>query len=140
MANPIEYRDGYKYQLVSDYEIQTPVRPRSEVDTDYIALSKTGWLTVKKGYAWDGVSGPVIDTSNNLRASLVHDALYQLMRLRKLGVRSNKDRADKFFRKLCKEDGVPNLLAQTYYVALKNLGKPSTEPESEKKPRFAPEQ
>ncbi len=140
MAKSIAYRAGYKYQLVEDYELQTSFRPRNEVNTDYIELSKTGLLCVKKGYAWDGVSGPVIDTSSNLRASLVHDALYQLMRMKKLGVSTNKDRADKLFRTICKQDGVPNVLAQTYYFALKKLGKPSTSPENVKPTLFAPEQ
>jgi hypothetical protein len=33
-----------------------------------------------KGYAWNGPSGPTLDTRNFMRGSLVHDALYQLMR------------------------------------------------------------
>ena len=37
-------------------------------------------MSVQKDYAWDGPSGPTIDTRNSLRASLVHDVLYQAMR------------------------------------------------------------
>ena len=37
-------------------------------------------MIVEKDYAWDGPSGPTIDTSNSMRASLVHDVLYQAMR------------------------------------------------------------
>ena len=43
-------------------------------------LNTKGHLIIKRSYAWDGPSGPTIDTKNFMRGSLVHDALYQLMR------------------------------------------------------------
>ena len=45
-----------------------------------LSLSKTGFLEIEPNYTWDGTSGCVKDTSANMFASLVHDALYQLMR------------------------------------------------------------
>jgi len=83
----ISYRSGYKYQLAEDFHIQTFIKPENKVNNQFISLDKKGNLVVKSGYAWDGVSGPVIDTSNNLRASLVHDALYQLMRKKKISAK-----------------------------------------------------
>lgn len=38
-------------------------------------------IVIKKGYAWDGASGPTFDTCGSFQAALVHDALYQCMRL-----------------------------------------------------------
>ena len=38
-------------------------------------------LVLKQGYAYDGMSGPIIDTKTSLRAALLHDVLYQLLRL-----------------------------------------------------------
>jgi len=134
----IEYRSGYKYQLDKDYHIKTSIRPKKEIDTQFIALDKDGNLLVRSGYAWDGVSGPVIDTANNLRASLIHDALYQLMRKRKLTAKDYKDKADKLFQKICKKDGVPAPVARTYYAVLKALGKPFTDPKNEKEVKRAP--
>ena len=83
----IRYRGDYKYQLASDYELGTLIFPAESIVTDYIELRVDGKLTVKKSYAWDGPSGPVLDTKENLRASLVHDVRYQLMRLEKLSAR-----------------------------------------------------
>jgi len=80
----IRYRGDYKYQLADGYEINISIKPKTDSKTEFIDLDINGNLKVKKGYAWDGPSGPVIDTKENLRASLVHDALYQLMRHRKL--------------------------------------------------------
>lgn len=134
----IEYRSGYKYQLATDYHAQISIKPSDDIDTQFISLDKQGNLLVKSGYAWDGTSGPVVDTVNNMRASLVHDALYQLMRMRKIPVKDNKKKADKLFRKMCKEDGVLSPVAQVYYEALKKLGKPATDPKNAKPVRRAP--
>lgn len=135
----IYFRSGYKHQLSQDYTIKTNLKPKRLIDTKFINLDLTGQLTVKEGYAWDGASGPVIDTSANLRASLVHDALYQLMRQNHLKPRSDyKDKADRLFKDLCKEDGVPSALAQFYYEGLKRFGKPSTDPKNIKDINKAP--
>ncbi|KAA3618533.1 MAG: DUF1353 domain-containing protein [Calditrichaeota bacterium] len=134
----IEYRSGYKYQLAKDYHIKTSIKPDKDVDNQFISLDRQGNLVVKSGYAWDGTSGPVVDTKYNLRASLVHDALYQLMRKRKLTAKKHKDKADKLFRRICIKDGVLVPVAQVYYQALKALGKPSTDPKNAKKIKKAP--
>ena len=66
----IEYRSGYKYQLASDYSIEINIKPAKDIDTKFIKLDTKGNLTIIEGYAWDGPSGPVIDTKENMRASL----------------------------------------------------------------------
>ena len=135
----IKYRTGYKHQLAETYSLKISITPPKPIDTDFIKLDMSGVITIKSGYAWDGVSGPVIDTPENLRASLVHDSLYQLMRNRKLTPRKKyKNKADRLFRTLCKEDGVLGIVAQAYYEVLKRLGNPSTDPKNIKKILNAP--
>ncbi len=139
MSKPfIEFRSGYKYQLASNYLIKINIKPNKEVDDKFIKLDKSGNLTVVAGYAWDGPSGPVVDTKENMRASLVHDALYQLMRHRRLTAKEHKDKADKLFKKICIEDGVLPATAHIYYIGLKMGGKPSTDPKNKKKVHIAP--
>jgi len=75
----IFYRKGYKYQLHADYLIMVPICGFS-VASLYIELTPAGLLTIFQGYAWDGASGPTIDTKSSMRATLVHDALDQLLR------------------------------------------------------------
>lgn len=133
----IEYRSGYKHQLADDYKISINIKPKADIDTQFIVLDQQGSLTVKSGYAWDGTSG-IRDTDRNLRASLVHDALYQLMRRKKLTISASKDKADRLFQKMCVEDGVPKTVAKVYYYTLKNLGKPSADPKNAKEIRRAP--
>lgn len=101
----IKYRDGYKYQLAEDYEVSTKIFPSSDITTPFICLTIGGILTVKGGYAWDGPSGPTIDTKNFLRGSLVHDALYQLMRMKCLDC-GWRPAADEELIRICKQDGM----------------------------------
>ena len=73
-----------------------------------------------------------------MRASLVHDALYQLMRQEHLKTRTWRKAADRVFRDLCKEDGVSGYRANIWYKALRKFGKPAASPEGKKKIRKAP--
>ena len=66
--NVIEYRSGYKYQLAKDYLIATNIKPDKDIDEKFIKLDVNGNLTILEGYAWDGPSGPVLDTKENMRA------------------------------------------------------------------------
>lgn len=133
----IKYRSGYKYQLAEGYEAQTNIKPKVPIGTQFISLTRGGLLSVYSGYAWDGTSGPVPDTDENLRASLEHDALYQLMRLGDLPL-SNRRKADRRFRETCKEDGVPRIVASVYYSVLRKLGSPAADPRNQKEVHEAP--
>ncbi len=76
----MKYKKGYKYQLVEKYTTNVQVFPTLNINTPFIALTMEGLLTIQKYYAWDGASGPTLDTKDTMIPSLVHDALYQLLR------------------------------------------------------------
>jgi hypothetical protein len=134
----IRYRSEYKYQLSSDYSVAISIRPDQKIDTDFIVLTTRGTLKILRGYAWDGPSGPVPDTPDVMRASLIHDALYQLMRHEWLSSRKFRKAADEIFRQVCKEDGVSTVSANIFYKALRKFGKPATFPENKKVVHRAP--
>lgn len=134
----IKYRADYKYQLADDYIIDISILPKNDIDTDYIALCTRGRLLIKAGYAWDGPSGPVIDTEENMRASIVHDALYQLMRNEYLSSRSHRRAADQIFKDICRQDGVSKYRASAYYKALRKFGRPAASPQNKKRVHKAP--
>jgi len=93
----------------------------------FIAISKWGVMTLTEGYAWDGPSGPTFDTPSLMRASLVHDALYQLMREGLLDFKKRKT-ADIIYRDLALEDGTPPWRARIHYWSLRVFGKRSSRP------------
>lgn len=135
----ITYRAGYKYQLKENYSIRIDIKPPALIDTDYLALTTDGILTVKKGYAWDGPSGPTIDTPNFMRGSLIHDALYQLMRERLLDEETHRETADRLLQGICLEDGMSSLRAWLVYQAVHYFGEPSADPANDKPVTKAPE-
>ena len=107
----IFYRDGYKYQLAETYRVDTGIHPPQVAQiANFIVLETNGQLVVSAGYAWDGPSGPTWDTKNFMRGSLVHDALYQLIRNGELDVTYRK-KVDTLLRDLCIEDGMSKMRA-----------------------------
>jgi len=134
----IRYRGGYKYQLVDEYPLTVRVIPDDTVETEFIDLSTEGMLVIKKGYAWDGPSGPTIDTKNFMRGSLVHDALYQLMRQKKLSKDRWRAEADLELKRICLEDGMSRIRAWWVHRGVRLGGDPSASPESRKEIHTAP--
>lgn len=133
----IHYRSGYKYQLEGGYSVRIPLRPPSTLRTEYVRLSPSGLLTLKDGYAWDGPSGPAIDTKDFMRGSLVHDALYQLMREGFLD-RGFRPAADEILRDSCIEDGMSRIRAWWVYQGVRLFGGPCAEAAAERPIEAAP--
>lgn len=134
----IRYRSEYKYQLADGYTIEISIKPKQAIETDFINLDEAGILLIKNGYAWDGPSFPLIDTDENIRASLVHDALYQLMRNEELSSRADRKAADQMFKDICKTDGISNFKASFYYMGLRVFGKPAASLQNKKVEHRAP--
>ena len=134
----IRYKDGYKYQLNAEYRQQINILPETDVDTPYIRLTTSGELTIAKGYAWDGPSGPTIDTKNFMRGSLVHDALYQLMRGNYLDKEKCKQPADRLLQQMCKQDGMSAIRAWWVYQGLKIGGGAAADSDNAKQLIHAP--
>ena len=128
----IFYKSGYKYQLKNDYIDTIGIKTDEPISTEYIALALDGTIKLKNGYAWDGPSGPTIDTLNFMRGSLIHDALYQLMRERYLDKEQYREPADRLLQSICKEDGMSSLRAWLVYLGVRLGGDPSADPASDK--------
>lgn len=103
-ARQIHYREC-KYCLSRLYQIQTSILPAMTISTEWVGLSTTGLLSISAGFAWDGPSGPTQDTPDTLRASLVHDALYDLLRRGLIGMELRAT-VDRLLRDILKEDQI----------------------------------
>ena len=113
----IRYQEGYKYRLYEQRITKVSIQPETNIVTNFITLSQDGILAIKAGYAWDGASGPTWDDKTNMRGSLVHDALCQLMRLGLLP-QSCKEQAHRALQKVMIEDGAFKIRAWYYYKAV----------------------
>lgn len=109
----IHYRDvrkhRWKYRLDDAYhEHVTALKTGARVsdEDNFVVLEPEGLIRLARGYAWDGPSGPTIDTPNFMRGSLVHDGLYQLMRIGELDHEVWRLAADEELRKICLADGM----------------------------------
>ena len=119
----IVYKGGYKYQLFETYEVSVAIHPQEHLAIDkFLELQTNGTLRIYKGYAWDGASGPAIDTKTIMRGSLIHDALYQLMRTGKLAQKWRKQ-ADKDLFRACRQDGMWIIRAYWVYWAVRIFAK-----------------
>jgi len=133
----IHYKKGYKYQLANQYEISTDIKPFRTIETKFIVLLSYGQLVILEGYAWDGPSGLTLDTKNSLRASLVHDALYQLIREEEIHV-DCRSQIDKLFYDICREDGMSWWRAKYWYRAVRKFGGAHCKPGKIKPSHTAP--
>ena len=118
----IKYRKlrKYKYQLMYYYTIDTNIKSFKKFADGpggFCSIFGDGRLVVCKGYCWDGASGPTIDTKSTMRASLVHDALYQLMREGIIPF-SEVAKVDDLFHQILLEDGMSRFRAWYYRKAV----------------------
>ena len=128
----MKYRKGYKYQLAEDFSMMTPICPQENIITRFICLSSKGYLTISCGYAWDGCSGPTIDTDNSMIGGLVHDALYQLCR-QNLLPKSFRPRIDLLFKDILIEQGMFRWRAWIWYQAVRKCASFAADPKHQKK-------
>jgi hypothetical protein len=120
--------ESYKYQVTTDYGINVGIEGyTTSRNDDYYTLDALGNLTIKAGYAWDGASGPAIDTDTNMRGSLIHDVLYQMIRERELP-ESCRAAADDLLKKVCLEDGMNPFRAWYFHKAVRLFGGGSAKP------------
>ena len=122
--------DDYKYQVHEDFTIQTGILGVRAV-TEFIRLTPDGRLWIKAGYAWNGSNWS--SDKHAMIASLVHDALYQLMRLGLLSRMIFRKPADALYRDIAIAEKLWKPRANFRYRMLRLLGEGSTHPE--KNPR-----
>lgn len=113
---------GYKYELLRAvyYPIQIDGAIENtllEVKTKYLRI-KNNKLTILAHYAWDGPSGPTIDTKTFMLGSLIHDALYQMMREGHIS-KGFRLYADQLLRKICIDSGMNRFRAWYVYHSVR---------------------
>ena len=104
---------GYKYKLEEDVIVQLKFISGT-IDHPFVTLDALSLLTIKKGYTWDGASFITFDTKSSMKSSLVHDALYQMMREGLLS-RDYRNYVDELLRDISIEEGMWKWRANLWY-------------------------
>lgn len=127
----ISYEDSstlfrYKYTLTDDAYIYVPsidfgkFKAVGTKDGKVYVEALGHYFIIKKGYSWDGCT-KAVDADWNMRASLFHDAMYQV---KKCGLPINIKwwQIDSIFRNIMKQDGANLVQRNTYYYAVRTFG------------------
>ena len=127
----------FKYVLASVYRQQLSDWEFGAVELKpYLSVSDAGLLTIRKGYPWDGPSGPTKDRRENMVPALVHDALYELCRASVVPWQPCKLYADRLICKMCIAAGMRPWWARNfYYRGLRWFGDSSAKPQPSRKYR-----
>ena len=123
----------WKYRLVAPEVFETGWELQQGCSTQFIRLERDGRLTIEPGYCWDGPSGFTIDRKTNMRGSLAHDALYQLMRMGLLALH-HRIGADTFLAQSWREDGMWPWVAHAEVALVSLFGEHSAEPRPNSEP------
>lgn len=123
----MKYKAGYKYQLVDEVTFMLPIQSGIDLKCgSFLRIYASGKLQIKAGYAWDGCSGPTWDDDGNMKAGLVHDALYQFMRYELLPRDTWKPIADQLLYDISVESGMSRIRAWYYKLAVDKFGHDAT--------------
>ena len=135
ISKNVFYKKGFKYQLSRPCVLASSVRPPESVITDFYEILTNGTLIGQTGYAYDGPSGPTIDSKSAMRPALGHDIVYQAMREGLLPWSYKKTIDDDFYRWLI-EDGMWMWRARIWHKAVTKRG--GKEPDNPYKEYSAP--
>lgn len=111
---PVKYKTGFRHQLEEDYEqwvAKDGIFPVLPGGNKFVWMTIDGRLIIRAGYAWDGASGPAINTQSFVRPSLPHDAHYQLIRLGVLD-ESMRPAVDRLLARMLRHDTL--IIAERY--------------------------
>lgn len=108
--------ERYKYVLIRDYHhtLLNVFEPVNAVIEGNWARLENNYLFLRKGYAWNGPD-VIRDRNDLMRASLVHDAGYQLIAGEHLPIKPWKLKFDNAFGCIAREDGLPWFLLPIVY-------------------------
>lgn len=117
-GDKIYYKEGYKYQFTRDYSCYTGIMLPDDIIYDYFTLTANGWCHIKKGFAWDGASGPTFDTKSSMRPSAIHDCYCQAAEERLIDYEEYSPQYNKVFRDMCEEDEMWKIRAAIWYAGV----------------------
>lgn len=118
----MKYTAGWKYKTEEDIEVTVPEMGLVSAEHTLYILLLSRELRISKSYAWNGASFVLFKWFGTPESwmvpSLIHDALYQLMRESKL-TPTYRRTVDGIFYRLLRERGVSWVVAIVAYWAVR---------------------
>ncbi len=108
------------YELMEDYSIRLTSLDISPVTHRYFYV-KSGVLFIRRGYRWNGISY-LVTTKRNIRASLAHDCMYQIIQLGLLA-KNWQSLADGLFNRVMVEDREWEWYRWVLYTGVSKFGR-----------------
>jgi hypothetical protein len=138
----IKYIADIKYSIVEEYSFESRIIVKEPIFTYFFDIlpkeDGTGSIwNVRPGYAYDGPSGPTVDTPDSMRPALEHDLKYEAIRNGWIG-HECRDIADKEFHERCLEDGMNPIRAEAWYLGVHEFADYAADPKNKKKILTAP--
>ena len=112
-------REGVKYSFAADFNHKLSYEHAAFVMRYVSCRGKV--MIFKRGYGWDGPSGPAYDNPETIIPSAVHDAFYGHF-LEYGCTRRERCLADKEYRSMLVAYGYPRWRAWVHYAALRVAG------------------
>lgn len=126
----MKIKKGYKYQLVEEpFMFKLPIQPGQPPQGEecwkvppFIVLWPDGQCYVEIGFAYNGASGPTIDTDNTIVPTLKHDVGYLLIAEGILPEDPWRELFDKELYKDLLERGMDETRAKIWFEAVRAFG------------------
>jgi hypothetical protein len=119
------YHRKYRYKTLSEYKDYFAALSGVSFVHRYVSCTN-GILKIEENYAWDGATGVIFDSYYLMKASLIHDALYQMMREGLLDRKKYRKVADKIFYSVMKDSKVNPIRRRLLYIGVRLFGKKYT--------------
>jgi len=134
----VAYKKGFKYQLEEAAFCATGIIIPNRIETDSIIMDVNGDMWLAKGKAYDGASGPTLDTSDTMRLSAFHDAGYELERLGLLSRKPYRKKFDQLMYHLGREDGMWKIRIGYWLKGVRWFAGSAADPKNLKPVLYAP--
>jgi hypothetical protein len=113
----MKYLTGFKFVVFDDFSRQTNIKGFN-VTLGLTSLDENGLLSIRKNFAWDGSSAPILDFRSTLEGSCDHDALCDMVN-QGLLPSYLQPIIDQVYYDVCREKGFPEILARIRLIVIR---------------------
>lgn len=111
----------YTFEFADEFGLSLRADPQGTHNPQALYTITETTLTAREGFKWDGASGPVLQTKNSIRATLVHDIMCEAIADGAF-LPSSRANADLILLELLLADGMSKYRANAWYTVVDAFG------------------